>query len=130
MRTPQKSEELVKPALQGVKFIAPEMPFTNQRRPVTGSPQKIRHRSFPEGQTYFAMGRCRFGVELMAEPLRVTTRQQPCPGGTAIRAADVGVGEANSASGQRVDVRCGDVLAAVDADVRVAHVVADNDNNV
>src|SRR5215207_3922088 len=119
MRSPQKSEELVEPARHGVKLIgASEMPFTEQRRPVAGSPQTIRHRDFTERQTYLVMGRGRFGVELMAEPLRVTTRQQSCSGGTTIWTTDVSVGEPDSAFGQRVDVRRGDVLAAVDADVR------------
>ena len=106
------------------------MPFAKQRRPVTSSLQTIGHCGFTERQAEITMGWRQIKVELMAEPLRIATRHQSCPGGTTVRAADIGVGEADSTFGQCVDVWRGDVLASVDANIRVAHVVGDDDNNV
>ena len=66
----------------------------------------------------------------MAEPLLVAAGHQAGPGGAAIRPADVAAGAADAVLGQRIEVRRGNVLAAVDADVGIAHVVADDDQDV
>ena len=63
----------------------------------------------------------------MAEALLVAAGQQAGPGRAAIRAGDVAARAADAVLGERVDVRRGDVLAAVHADVGVAEVVGQED---
>ena len=69
-------------------------------------------------------------IELMAEPRLIAARQQAGTRRRTIRAGDVTARAADAGVGQRVDIRRGDVRAAVHADVGIAHVVADDHDDV
>ena len=66
----------------------------------------------------------------MAEALLVAAGQQAGARRAAVRARDVALRAADAVLGDRVDVRRRDVLAAVDADVGVAEVVGQDDDDV
>jgi hypothetical protein len=58
-----------------MKFVTEsKMPFANQRRPVTSSLKTICHSGFTERQAEITIVWSNIQVELMAEPLRITTR--------------------------------------------------------
>src|SRR5262249_44703306 len=67
---------------------------------------------------------------LMPEAVLVAAREQPGPRRAAIRPADVTAREAHPRLRQGVEVRCRHVLAAVEADVGVALVVGDDDDDI
>src|SRR5678815_4811810 len=128
----QKSVELVEATRHRMKLLAAsEMPFAEECRPVAVGLQTIRNRGFTQRQSNIHVGGGSFQrVELVTEPLLVTTRQQTGPSRAAVGAADIGIGEVDSARGQRIDVRRGNVLTPVDTDIRVTHIVGDDDNNI
>ena len=66
----------------------------------------------------------------MAEAGLVAAGQERGAGRGAIGAGDVSVGEADARGRERIEVRGRDILAAMEADVGVAHVVADDDEDV
>jgi len=71
----QESEELIEAARHRMKFVTEsKMPFANQRCPVTGGLQTICHYGFTERQAEITIGLRHIKVELMAKPLRITTR--------------------------------------------------------
>src|ERR1700752_1275015 len=106
------------------------MPFAKQRRGITGSLQTICHCGFTERQAEMTGGRRSIKIELMAEPLGITTRYQSCFSGTAVRATDISVGKADSTFGQSINVWGRDVLASVDTNIAISHVVGDDDKDV
>src|SRR4029453_10397516 len=69
-------------------------------------------------------------VELMAEPCLVAAGVQASPRGAAVGTRDVALRAANAAFGDGVDVRRRNVLAALDADVGVAQVVCQDDDDI
>jgi hypothetical protein len=66
----------------------------------------------------------------MPEPLLISARQQTCPGWRTIRSRYVTIREPHPTGRELVEMRRGDVLAAVKADVGVAHVIADDEDDV
>jgi len=66
----------------------------------------------------------------VAETVLVAAGHQPRAGRAAVRPGDVAVTEAHAVLGERIDVRRRDVLAALEADVGVAQVVGQQDDDV
>ena len=104
----------------------PQMPLAHQAGDVAGRFQAIGQGGLGDGQPLGAAAR----IELVAEAVLVAAGQQPRAGRRAVGPGYVSVGEPHAGSGQRVQVRRGDILAAVEAHVRIAHVIADNDQDV
>lgn len=69
-------------------------------------------------------------IELMTKTLLVTACQQPGSCGRTIRTGNVAIAEPDSRSGQGIEVRRRNVLATVKADIRKAHVVAHDEQDV
>jgi hypothetical protein len=70
----QESEELVEAARHRMKFVTEsKMPFANQRRPVTSSLKTICDSGFIEREAEINKVWRHIKVELMAEPLLITT---------------------------------------------------------
>jgi hypothetical protein len=131
MPAAEKPEELVETALHRVEPLArPQVPLAEERRVVPGGVQPIGQRALGDGQAEFPGRRSDVNVELVPEPLRIAAGQQAGSRRTAVRSRYVRVGEPDAASGERVDVRCPDVAAAVHAEVGVAHVVGDDQQDV
>ena len=118
MLAAEEPKELVEAARHRMKLLtSAEMPLAEEGSPVASRPQSIRKSRFTQRQPELQG----FGVEFMSEPLLVAPGQQPGARRTAIRTGDIRIGKADSASRQRVDVRCRNVLAAVHADIGVTH---------
>src|SRR5438552_18049292 len=66
----------------------------------------------------------------MPEPLLITPGQQTRPRRAAIWPADIATGETNSVLRQRIDVRGGNLWIALHAQLAVAEIVGDDDENV
>ena len=69
-------------------------------------------------------------IELVAETILIPAGQESCTRRAAIGPGDVATGEANAVPGKGIDVRRRNVLAAVNAKIGEAHVVADDEENV
>src|SRR4051812_8419088 len=106
-----------------------EMPFTDQSSRIARAAKNIGDGPLIERQTKFAF-LADVWVELMAESRLGTAREQACTRRTAIRCRDVAAGASNARSRQFVDVRRRHRLAAVDADVAVAQIIGDDDQDV
>lgn len=127
VRSAEEPEELVEAAALGLEVGAgAEVPLAHERGRVTGGLQAVGDRRFRRRQALAGAA----GIELVAEPRLVPARQQPGPRGRAVRTGDVAVGEAHARSREGVEVRCQDVTAAVETDIGVAHVVADDEQDV
>ena len=70
------------------------------------------------------------GIEFIAEALLVPAGDKPGAGGTADRIGNVAVGATDAGGGEAVEVRRGDVAGTLKADVAVAEIVRDDDENV
>ena len=66
----------------------------------------------------------------MSEPRLIATGHQAGAGGRAVRAGDVAIGAANAGLGERVEIRRWNILAALETLVGIAHVVADDEDDV
>jgi hypothetical protein len=66
----------------------------------------------------------------MPESLLIPPRHQARSRRRAIRPRDVAAGESDAGRGECIQAGSGDVLAAVEADVGVSHVVAHDDEDV
>ena len=106
-----------------------EMPLAEERGPISGRLEPIGHGRLAQRQSAVGPG-IGAHVDLVAEPLLIAAGQQSGSRRAAVGTGDVAVGESNPGSRQRVDVRRGNVLAAVHADVGVPHVVSDDHHDV
>jgi hypothetical protein len=128
MLAAEEPEELVEASRHGMKLLAcAKMPLAEDSSPVAGRPQPIRKSRFTQWQAELAP---RADVEFMPEPLWVAPGQQSGARRAAIRTGDIRIGEADSSLCQRVDARRRNVLAAVNADIGVTHVVCHEQHNV
>ena len=104
----------------------PQMPLAHDAGDVAGRFQAIGQGGLGDGQPLGAAAR----IELVAEAVLVAAGQQPRAGRRAVGSGYISVGEPHPGGGQPVQVRRGDILTAVEAHVRIAHVIADNDQDV
>ncbi len=126
VRAAEEAEELVEAALLRVHFRQrAEVPLADQAGGVAGGLEPVGEGRLGQRQALAAAG-----IELVAEAGLVAAGQQPGARRRAIRPGHVAVGEPHAGGGQRVEVRRGDVLAAVEAHVGIAHVVADDEQDV
>ena len=70
------------------------------------------------------------GIEFMAKPLLIPPGEESRPGRTAIGTRDITAGAANALLRQGIDVRRSNFLAAVDAEVGIAKIVHQDDENI
>ena len=101
------------------------MPFAHQSSGIAATLEAIREGGLREWQPARP-----FGIKLMAEARLVAPRQQPRTSGRAIRPADVAAREAHARRRERVEIRRGDFFAAVKTHVGIAHVIADDEQDV
>src|SRR4029450_12001795 len=131
MGTLEETVEFVKSTPHRMKSSrGSQMPFTKQGRSIAGGLQAISDRCFVHRKACLAMDFQSTDVEFMSESLRIATGHQSGPGGTAIGTGDVRISEPYASRRQGIDIRCGDVFAAVDTDVRISQVVGDDQDDV
>ncbi len=108
-----------------------QMPLTHQARGVAGRFQTIGERLLGQGQP-LAMPALveQRRIELMPKPLLVATREQPSPRGAAIGTRDIAIAAPDAVTSQRVDVRCGNLPAAMEADIGVTKVVGQQNHDI
>ena len=104
----------------------PQMPLAHHAGDIAGRFQAIGQGGFGDGQPLVAAAR----IELVAEAVLVAAGQQARAGRRAVGSGYISVGEPHAGGGQRIQVRRGDILAAVEAYVRIAHVIADNEQEL
>ena len=66
----------------------------------------------------------------MAKTVLLPTGEQACARRRAIRACDVALRTANPRGGESIEVGRRDIFTAMEADVGVAHVIADDEQDV
>ena len=121
--TSQKSEKFIKPAPLRVHCRqAAKVPFADQTGGIAAGLEARGEGGFAQRQAVAAG----VHVEFVAEALLVAAGHQARAGRRAVGAADVAIGEAHARGGQPVELRGGNVLAALEAGVAVAHVIGDD----
>ena len=111
--------------LRNLRRLRAQVPFADHAGDVAGFFQVVGQRGFCERKSVNAAR-----VILMAKARLLAAGEQACAGRRAVGAGDVAVSEAHARSGEGVEVRGGDVFAAVEADVGIPHVIADDDEDV
>src|SRR5688572_19784253 len=106
------------------------MPFSEESRAIACRLQSIGHRSFGEWQSLVAARGSDTVVVFVAESLWVSPRHETRARWAAVRAGDVAVRESRPPGGQGVDIGRRNVGTTVNTDVRVTHVVGDDDDDV
>lgn len=129
VRAAEEPEEGVETPLRRMEAIrGPEMPFADRAGRVTGRAHAVREGRLGEREPMdIVLVR---KVELVPEALLIATGHETRARRRTIRSAHVGIREADAVRGDAVDVGGRNVLAAVDADVRVPHVVAEDHDHV
>ncbi len=132
MASVRETEELVEtPFHRVVLRRKTEVPLANETGHVTRLFQPIRDCLLAQRHAHVRLFlRRRAGVVPMAEALLIPAGHQPRARRTAHRARHVAVRETHPTRRNGVDVRCRNVLTASRAQVRVAQVVRENDNDV
>ena len=124
---PEKAEKFIEaPALRLHLRQFAQMPLAHRSGDVARGLEPIGQSRFAQGQALLPA----VGIELMAEALLIAARQQARPARRTIRPRHIAVREAYTRSCQRIEVGRGDILAALEAHVRVAHIVADNEQDI
>src|SRR5262245_10254997 len=108
------------------------MPLANQASRVAPLLQPLSKSRLLEVQRSRlpVIARAALGIGVKAEPLLVAASEQARPAGAANAASYIAIGKAHAIGCQRVDVRCGDFLAARGAQAPVAQVVGVNEDNI
>ena len=129
----EEAVELVEAAVERmVAFAGAQVPFADGHAAVAGGFEVVGDdaRVGREAEVDLGFAFDGAGVELMAKAVLVLPREQRGAGGAADGAGDVGIGETGAGFGERIDVGGGDVGGAVAADVAVAHVVGEQDDQI
>jgi hypothetical protein len=130
VRAAEEAVELVEAPAQRMKFLVrAKVPLADHAGAVAGGLELLRQRRLGQWQAKLFL-RHLARIELMAEASLVTARQQPRARRAAIWPADVAAGETHAVLGERIQMRRGDVLAAVRAHVAPAVVVGDDEQDV
>ena len=126
----EEAEELVEAAGVGVvRLVEALVPFADERRRIPDVMQFVGDRALVERQPELGF-LADVRVELMAEAGLRPTGQHACAGRAAVGAGDVARGAAHAGRRERVDVRRRHGFAAVHADVPVAEVIGEDDQDV
>src|SRR5207245_2708757 len=125
-------EELAEPAVERVElFLLTLVPLADQGGRVAGGLKAGGDRRLGDRQALAGAAEGDDGrVELVAEPLLVSAGEEPGPRRRADRAGDVTALAANAGIREGVEVRRGHLRAAVEADVAIAEVVGEEDDDV
>jgi hypothetical protein len=125
----QEPEELVEPPPHRVEpLLHSQMPFPERGGAIACCFQPIGDCRFAEGKSDLSLAR--FEIELVPKPLLIAARQEASTRRAAVRTADIGIRESDTLAGQPIDVRSGNITGSVHADVRVAHVIGHDQEDV
>ncbi len=130
MTADEEAEKVVEASrLRMVGRIESFVPFADQSGRIARIVQMIGKRALIERQAElgFVAG---VRIELVAETGLIASGQEAGSRGAAIGGRDIAVGAADAGGGQGVDIGRRHQLAAVDADVGVAQVIRDDNQNV
>src|SRR5205807_6073598 len=120
-------ERVVEPALLRVELVrVSEVPLPDPPGDVPRGLQPVGNGGFGERKPDVRTG----AVKLVAEPRLIAPGEQSGARRRAVRPGNVPAGEPRAGLRQRVEVRRRDVLAPLYPDVRVAHVVGDDEYDI
>ena len=101
------------------------MPLTDEARFIASAPQAIGDGLFADRHSVLTIR-----IELMPETLLISTGEQARPRRRTIRSRHVAIRKPHATGRELVEMRRGDVLTAVKANVGVTHVIADDEDDV
>jgi len=132
MRPAEEAEVFVEAALQRVELrLVAEVRFAEPARRVAGLLEAIGQGRFLQGKAKHGRSRGRrSGVKLVSEALLIPPRQQTRPSRAAIRPAHIAASETDAILRQRIDMRRGDLRIALHAQLAVAEIIGDDEENV
>src|SRR5262249_38326780 len=135
----EESVELLKSAPQRMvaDILAPQVPFSNRSSSVSHGAHPIRESCLAQRQPLLLRVAARsqkvrrtVRVEFMAKSLLVASRHQSCARGTAVRRRNIRLRETRAVAGQRVDMRSRNIRTPVNAEIAIAQIVGQNDDDV
>ena len=132
MGAAQEAEELVETAFCGPEFIfETQVPFADHAGRVAEFLQALGQCRFGERQPEIIRGLVlRPGIVLEAEALLVAAGHEPGPRRGAQRAGYIALREADAVAADRVHVRRGNIFAALNAEIVIAEIVDQDQNDV
>src|SRR5687767_6256660 len=102
----------------------PQVPFTEQRGPISRCAEMIRDCSLGQRQSQrVTHRRASIRIKLVPKPLGIAAGHQTRTSWAAVRPANVRIRKADPAAGESVDVRGWDIRAAMDSNVGISHIV-------
>ena len=110
--------------------VSAQMPLSNNPGMITGGPQEFRNGFLLSGEAHIGILRLVLGVSLEAKPLGIAGGHEPGERRATDGVGNVFVGATHSVPGNGINVRRRNVLASVEAGVRIAQIVAHNHNHV
>jgi hypothetical protein len=131
-RPAEEAEVIIEPALmRSQTFFEADVPFADHARGIACGLQLLRQRRNLARQAEVVRGILfRPRVRFKAEAMLIHPAHQPRPRRRAHAMRRVAIREAHTILRDAVDVRRRDVLAAVHADVRIAEVIGEEDDDV
>src|SRR5262245_13144920 len=133
MLAAKKTKELVESPAQRMELFGPsEMPFPEDTSPVADRLETVGDSFLAQWKPNLASVSTHgtFRLELVAESLLISARHQTGTRRTAVRTGHVGIGKSHARSRDLIDVGRWDVPAAVGANVGVAEIVGDNQQDI
>ena len=130
--TSQMSVKLVESTLHRMAGgnVSAQMPLSNNPGMITGGPQEFRNGFLLSGEAHIGILRLVLGVSLEAKPLGIAGGHETGARRATDGVGNVPVGATHSVPGNGINMRRRNVLASVEADVRIAQIVAHNHNHV
>ena len=127
MSAAKESEKFIEAPILGMHAcVRAEMPFADNASGVSRLLESLRESFFRDRHASAAAA----WVEFMTEAILVSPSEQTGPRGRTIRARDIAVGETRARCYQSIEMRRGNVFATMEANIGIAHVIANDEQNV
>ena len=123
-------EFLKSPFHRMVFFGRSEMPFPNYPGMITHLSQSIGDGRLAKRKPHVLIFRLILRVALETKALPITSRHESGPTGTTHRIGHITRGEFHPVFSDRINMRCRDVLAAIEAHIGIAHVIGHDDDQI
>src|SRR6266568_146408 len=106
------------------------MPLADLTGRVAGIGEDVGNGDFAGRQSGYVVVRIVDGIILVAEAMLIPAGHESGARGTAEWVRDAGIGETHAGLGETIDVRSGEVFAALETDVGEAKVIGEDHDDV